>query len=61
MKISIKDQIACAKRELAMREKVYPRWVAAGRMSPEKSQKEILAMRAIIETLEEIEKKERLI
>lgn len=26
------DQIACVKRELAMRRSAYPKWVAAGRM-----------------------------
>lgn len=45
------DQIACVKREIAMRERVYPRWVAAGKMKQEKADAEIAAMRAVLATL----------
>jgi hypothetical protein len=31
--ITAADKLACAERELKMRKRVYPRWVAEGRMS----------------------------
>jgi hypothetical protein len=54
--VSIEDQVACAERELKMRERVYPRWVGEGRMSQDKADKEIAAMRAIIATLQALPK-----
>lgn len=42
------DKLACAKRELAMRERVYPRWVKDQRMTQANSEKEIAIMRAIV-------------
>jgi hypothetical protein len=50
--ISIPDQIKAAKRELAMRKNVYPKWVASGRMKQATADHEIAAMTAIIATLE---------
>lgn len=49
---TLDDEIACARRELAMRERVYPRWIQAGRMTPEQSRHEIATMRAIVKRLE---------
>jgi hypothetical protein len=43
--------IACARRELAMRKNVYPKWVAAGRMKQDAADKEIAAMQAIHDAL----------
>jgi hypothetical protein len=34
-----------------MRERVYPKWVNAGRMKAEAAEREIAAMRAVLETL----------
>jgi hypothetical protein len=48
---NLAEQIQCAERELAMRQKLYPRWVAGGRMKRDKSEKEIACMVAIIQTL----------
>lgn len=45
---TVADKLACAKRELAMRERVYPRWVKDQRMTKENSEKEIAIMRAIV-------------
>lgn len=45
--ITTADKIKCAKRELAMREHVYPRLVAAGKMSEGQKEHEIACMRAI--------------
>lgn len=59
--VSLSDQIAVVKREIAMRERVYPRWVAAGRMSPAKSVHEITTMKAVLATLERAAAEERLL
>jgi hypothetical protein len=45
------DMIGCAKRELLMRKRVYPRWVADDRMTQEKADQEIAFMAAILEHL----------
>lgn len=42
------DKYHCARRELMMREKVYPKWVKAGRMSETTAQREIDLMEAIM-------------
>lgn len=52
MTVTLADQIACVKRELAMRRGVYPRWVATDRMKPEKAAAEIAAMEAVLITVE---------
>lgn len=41
-------KLVCAKRELKMRERVYPRWVAEGRMKAHQAQYEIETMAAIV-------------
>lgn len=61
MTIPITAQIECVRREIAMRRRVYPRWVHQARMSQEKADHEIDAMEAVLETLREIAAKERLI
>ena len=45
-------QVAVVRREIAMRERAYPRWVASARMKPEKAVLELGAMRAVLATLE---------
>lgn len=51
MSISLKDQVECVAREIRMREKVYPGLVARGSMSKEDAERELAAMRAVLETL----------
>jgi len=51
--VSIKEQIACVERELALRRRAYTRFVSAGRMSQAKADHEIRAMAAVLETLRE--------
>lgn len=46
------DQIACARRELSMRRRVYPMWVSTQRMTQAKADHEIACMEAIVATLE---------
>lgn len=60
-KIPIGEQIACVERELRQRDRVYARLVADGRMTPNKARQEKAAMQAVLETLQEIEQKGRLI
>jgi uncharacterized protein (DUF305 family) len=49
------QQIAAVKREIALRERAYPRWVASAKMKPEKSAFELGVMRAVLETLERLQ------
>lgn len=46
------DLLACARRELAMRRKVYPRQVALGRMKQSDADRETAHMAAIVTLLE---------
>lgn len=61
MKVPMTDQVACVNREIAMRERAYPKWVTAGRMTQKKAEQEIRAMKAVQETLLELLEKERLL
>jgi hypothetical protein len=45
-------EIACVKREIKMRERVYPRWVADGRMTQQLADREIELMKAVLRRLE---------
>lgn len=49
--VSIDEEILCVRRELAMRERVYPRFVADGRMKPDRAEREIATMRSILNRL----------
>jgi len=44
--VPIDEQIRCVEREIGMRERVYPRWIEAKRMTQKKADQEIEAMRA---------------
>lgn len=50
--MEINELIACAKRELAMRERVYPQLVARGRMTQTRADHELEAMKNIASVLE---------
>jgi hypothetical protein len=50
--IPLKDQLKCARRELAMRRRSFPKWVATGQMTADQAKHETDAMEAITETLE---------
>ena len=47
----LSDQIACAERELALRRRNYPRWVAGRRMTEGTAKHEIECMESILESL----------
>jgi len=52
--ISLADQIAEAKRELALRKRCYPQWVQSGRLDATKAQHQLVCMEAIVDTLERV-------
>ncbi len=56
MTIALEDQIKCVRREIAMRERVYPRWVDSGKMTPVAMARELDTMRAVLITLESMPK-----
>lgn len=51
---TLDDQIACVEREIAMRQRLYPRWVADRRMAERTARYELDTMRAVLETLREV-------
>jgi hypothetical protein len=51
--MSIMSMVSAARRELRMRQSIYPKRVADGRMSPEQADHEIRAMEAICRLLDE--------
>lgn len=61
MTVPIDEQVRCVEREISMRERVYPRWVEQKRMTEKKADQELEAMRAVLETLHNIQLTERLI
>ena len=52
--ITIDEQIAEVKREIAMRNKVYPRWIESGSLPKQKADFQILAMEAVLISLQVI-------
>lgn len=51
MSVPLPLQIKCVEREIGMRRKAYPRWIANGTMTEEKAHREITTMEAVLETL----------
>jgi hypothetical protein len=49
---TIEQQMACVKREIAMRKNVYPKWVMSGRMKAEAADHEINCLIAVLRSLE---------
>ncbi len=59
MAVTLEDQIACLKREIAIREGVYPKWIANGRMKQSAADLEIERMTAALHTLMNLEQLEK--
>jgi hypothetical protein len=55
------EKLDCINREIKMRRRVYPRWVAEGRMTQEKANSEIACMEAIAQDYEKQAQGERLL
>jgi hypothetical protein len=54
--VPLLEQILCVEREIAMRERAYPRFVAKGTMKLDRAEREIVVMRAVLETLKGMQK-----
>lgn len=52
--VSLSAQIACVRRELAMRARVYPRRIEKGKMTQAAAAREQAEMQAVLETLESL-------
>lgn len=50
-KINIDEMIKCVEREIGLRQRVYPKWVAMKKMSQEKADLEIRTMTAVLDQL----------
>lgn len=53
-------EILCLKREVSMREFVYPKWVANGKISQAKADQELRLMRAALARIEGLRPKDLL-
>lgn len=49
--ITMADQIACVRRELALRRSVYPKWVKLGKLTEDKATREIEVMQSVLDLL----------
>lgn len=53
--IGLPEQVRAVEREIAMRRRVYPRWVESKRMTQAKAAAEIAAMEAVLATIKGLE------
>lgn len=51
---SLREQIACVKREIAIRERVYPKWIESKRITADQCRNEIECMKAVLDTLQKL-------
>lgn len=58
--ITTADKLACAERELAMRNRLYPHWVEQNKMSAGKAAHEIACMEQIAADYRAMAEKDRL-
>jgi hypothetical protein len=49
--VDLNPLLACARRELAFRQRVYPKWVLKGTMTEKKAEQELELMRELVEFL----------
>lgn len=56
---SLDDQIKCVQREIAMRERVYPKLVESGRMRQSTADHELECMKDVLENLQRLRKVEQ--
>jgi hypothetical protein len=59
--VSLEEQLACVRRELRLRRRVYERRIHTHRMTEEQAAREMRAMLAVEATLEALAQKERLL
>ena len=58
MPVPLDDQIAVVQREIRMRQRVYKRWVADGKMKSDTAKAEQDGMAAVLETLLAVQRKD---
>ena len=49
--INLNDLLGCCRRELAFRQRVYPKWIDKGTMTEKKAEKELELMRQLCDFL----------
>lgn len=59
--ISLAEQIAEVKRELSLRAFVYPKLIASGKLAQRDAVQRELRLNAVLETLLDLQRKERLL
>lgn len=47
----LEELLGCVEREISLRRRVYPRWVAQNKLTQEKADREIALMEAVAKTL----------
>ena len=57
--IALDEQIAEAQRELALRRKLYPGFIKAGKLSMEDAHQQLVCMQEIVRTLTRLEVEQR--
>jgi hypothetical protein len=57
--IDLARQIACVRREVSMRKRVYPRWVQNAKMTQEEADRQLQTMEAVQATLEGLQAAEK--
>jgi uncharacterized Zn finger protein (UPF0148 family) len=58
--VTLERQVAEVRRELGMRRRKYPEWVAAARMTQAQADERLQAMEAVLATLEDLRKAQKL-
>ena len=59
MSVPIDEQIKELEREMAVRRRMYPRWIEARTLTKEKADRQMKAMGAAIDTLEALQKEQQ--
>ena len=57
--ITLAEQLAEARRELALRRSAYPAWVKAGKLTHEEAYHQLAAMAEIVRTLQRLDVEQR--
>jgi len=57
--ITLAEQLAEARRELALRRSAYPAWVKAGKLNAGEAHYQLQAMQAIVRTLQRLDVEQR--
>ena len=52
---TLSEQLACVERELGMRKRTYPRWVANGKLNQAAADLEMRRMEAVRDTLKRVQ------